>query len=340
MQFDGAITPMPSGAGALASVLTGRYPGEHGILDKTSVHDGEELFLQEHLAENGYQTAAFQAATLLFGTGIENGFETWEEPKQGIWDAVQVVDVASKWWSEADDRPKFAWLSFRDLMRFKYSRKARKSLKDQGEGSDEAFWIAQRQFVAVQGREPSEMLAAYDASYQSVDQALAPFFERLRQSGELERTVVIVTAPFGRPLGQHGAASNRHLWNEVIAVPLFVRMPGGEAKRIDERVSLVDVLSIVWSGAELPDFGELKDQSSGRELGSTGRLGVLTEPAAGSEEAGAALTSEKWKYIRVDGKADRLYDLSRDPFELNNVAADNSHLVVRYRDALRDGKWR
>lgn len=70
--------------------------------------------------------------------------------------------------------------------------------------------------------------------------------ERLRASGRLDHTVVIVLSDHGETLGEDGRFGHSHsLADAVTHVPLMIRVPGATPRHVAEDVELVDVLPTV-----------------------------------------------------------------------------------------------
>src|SRR5262249_41017727 len=148
---------------------------------------------------------------------------------------------------------------------------------------------------------------------------------------ELERlgldrdTLVVVTADHGEEFLEHGGLYHgRSLYEEVIRVPLILRLPGRVAagERRDALVRQVDILPTILA-----------------ELGIAPRPGLSGRPllvAGGSDGAGergarealshtrlfgaevAAVSSARWKVVhRLLGapRGDQVFDLLEDPGE-------------------------
>ena len=79
--FEDAVAAHTQTAPSHASVLTGLYPGTHGILRNGMRLDEEARTLQEMLRVRGWRTAAFLSGwTLGRETGLDAGFEVYEVP--------------------------------------------------------------------------------------------------------------------------------------------------------------------------------------------------------------------------------------------------------------------
>ena len=117
-----------------------------------------------------------------------------------------------------------------------------------------------------------------------------------------------------------------------VRVPVLLRWTGHVApgQKRTTPVSLLDVSPTVVAAA-----GGVQTDTDGRSLlagPSTERRIILD---ATGTETGFAVRKGKWIYYRsYQGVADRLHDLSLDPFEKSNVAAGNAAVVQELRSLL------
>ena len=84
----------------------------------------------------------------------------------------------------------------------------------------------------------------YDSEILEVDRSLGRFFRHLRSRGLLDRTIVILTSDHGEEFWDHGSCEHvKTVHNELLHVPLFVRIPG-DAGRVETTpvAANVDVL--------------------------------------------------------------------------------------------------
>ncbi|MCA9542659.1 MAG: sulfatase, partial [Myxococcales bacterium] len=85
-------------------------------------------------------------------------------------------------------------------------------------------------------------LARYRAEVIYTDLQIARLFRALETTGLLDRTIVVVTADHGDEFGDHGGQyHSTSLYDELIRVPLIVRVPGLPPRVVDEAVSLLDI---------------------------------------------------------------------------------------------------
>src|SRR4030095_7462945 len=87
-------------------------------------------------------------------------------------------------------------------------------------------------------------IAAYDEEILGLDDALGGFFAALRQRGLLDAAVVVFSADHGESMVEHSRYFGHNTsYDEVLHVPLLVRLPGGRGggRRVEDTVQLVDL---------------------------------------------------------------------------------------------------
>ena len=106
----------------------------------------------------------------------------------------------------------------------------------------------------------------YDGEIAYADQALRLLLNRLRDGGQADNTIVVVTSDHGEAFGEHGVFTHgQTLFAEEVHVPLVIHLPPGAdsdpvAKRIPDPVDLTDVaptlLDALGLKARYPMHGE------------------------------------------------------------------------------------
>ena len=171
-------------------------------------------------------------------------------------------------------------------------------------------------------------LACYYGRITELDGELAKLINVLETSGQLENTIVIVTADHGRYMGGHGLdAHNFGAFEEIYAVPMVVAGPGVvEGVATDALVGFHDLCPTILELAGLAPF-DVADSQSFADL--------LRDPAAAeNHRQGYAeyhgtrfrLTQrifweDEWKFVFNGFDFDELYNLADDPYEMTNLAA-------------------
>jgi arylsulfatase A-like enzyme len=151
-----------------------------------------------------------------------------------------------------------------------------------------------------------------------------------------KESLIVFTCDHGEMMGNHRLWGKQACgYEDVICVPLFVRLPGGqESQRMDDRVSLVDLLptTLAIAGVESPptDGWDLRKSvnTGGRPL------------AFGEEDGFVAATDGRYKYVHFgrDEQLCELYDLAEDPLEFRNEVAnpDYAPVLANLRAAVID----
>ena len=115
--YEAATTPMPLTRPAHASILTGLYPDQHGVVTNHKIMPEEVVTLAEMLRETGYQTAGFTGIRFLSRrSGLGQGFDDFDGPKKGEKPrAKEVFERAGKWLGKADPEiPILLWVHVYD----------------------------------------------------------------------------------------------------------------------------------------------------------------------------------------------------------------------------------
>ncbi len=163
----------------------------------------------------------------------------------------------------------------------------------------------------------------YYALITHLDQQIGRILEALEASGEKENTYIFYTADHGLALGNHGLIGKQNMYDHSMRVPLMIVGPDvPKDQKIDADVYLQDLMASALdiSGLEKPqyvDFNSLMPFVRGEQTESN-------YPAIyGCYEKGLQrmIRADGFKLIVYPhGKTMRLYDLTNDPFEMNDLA--------------------
>ena len=162
------------------------------------------------------------------------------------------------------------------------------------------------------------LLNRYDNAIHFADQAIGQLLDGLRRSGALDDTVVILLSDHGEAWGEHGifGHSTQH-FEEVLEVPLLVRLPSGRAA-IDRRpVATIDVAPTLLDALGLaPD-----PHYQGRSLLNPDYRPRLHFAWSNNVGPIASLIVDDWKLIWIPATDERwLYHLKIDTAEGRNLA--------------------
>jgi N-acetylglucosamine-6-sulfatase len=191
------------------------------------------------------------------------------------------------------------------------------------------------------------------ASLLAVDDGVARIVSALRRRGELKNTYIVFTSDNGYLQGQHRVRSGKLLAYEPSThVPLLISGPGlPRGRRTSELVANVDLaptlLDIAGAragkpvdGRSLLPFARNPRRRTRRailhETGGALHLG----PRGGDEAANharalksvityRAIRTQRWLYVRYRDGSRELYDMRRDPAQVNSLHADPRYSGVR-----------
>lgn len=372
--FENATAPMPLTVPSHLSILTGRYPREHGVVNHGMALPDEEVSLAETLRDHGYRTGAFVAVTLLSPeAGADQGFERFSGPQGQQRPASSVVSEALAWVATVPaDEPYFLWVHLFDT-HLPYAPPP--AWRSEALAASEGRWpsLHWRHFERAAQRHGGDVPAAmlehakrlYDAEIEYTDHWVGKLLEGLRGRGRWRDSAVAVTADHGECFDngiyfEHADC----LFQGAVRVPLFVAWPGRPraGERVSAQASLVDVAPTLLEAAGLPplpgqsgvDLGELgaapperavlvqhplyvgRDAAKRESRHSVieSVAGVPRRPARVSDPQVGVVTPE-WKYL-WSRSGEELYHLGREPDEATNLAAERARIRGRLRRALRD----
>lgn len=192
------------------------------------------------------------------------------------------------------------------------------------------------------------MTRAYWGTLLSVDDSVGRLVELLRQSGELDNTIIVFMSDNGILNGEHGMVDKRTAHEPSIRIVQLVRYPGLTATNrprvIDQQVLTVDLAPSLLELCGAPPLENIHGKSwvSLVQRGdSSWRKSWLYhynyEKQFPYTPNVRSVRTETWKYTRSphgDGGSDRhlaeLYNIEFDPEERRNLIAN-----PRYADILK-----
>ncbi|MBD0335299.1 MAG: sulfatase [Cyanobacteria bacterium Co-bin13] len=415
-----------------ASMFTGLYPSEHGLLQSYSVMPADLTTLAERLRDGGYFTAGFCNNPLVgvINNGLRRGFASFlnysglltSRPNQagaspGLisryrqWFKRQVAGVLNRIQDAFARSDALLALSFTPLMvplwqtALSFKGNTAKSLEDTarlfinrtGVKADQPVFAfvnlmgthmpyhAPRAYVekfaphvladrkaqtflqrfngdvygwlapltgALDDRQKKTLDGMYDAEVAYQDAQLGVFFDRLRQTGQLDNTLVIICADHGEHLGEKQFMGHSlSIYNELVRVPLIIRDPAKQFPddtRVESVVSTRRLFHTVLTAAGLATAEEACLDLT-QALKETERDYVFAEaippqnvvnlmqrrqPELVRDRACDRTRRAVWmgrhKLIETEGRAVELYDVLEDPTEdlnLSGILPENVELL-------------
>ncbi|MEM8801617.1 MAG: choline-sulfatase [Pseudomonadota bacterium] len=175
---------------------------------------------------------------------------------------------------------------------------------------------------------------AYLANVSYFDSKVGAIVKALEDIGEIDNTLIVVTADHGDMLGDRGLWYKMTFFEQSARVPMIFAGPGVAQGVAGNACSLVDLLPTFLDVAG-GSTGMLGEPIDGRSLMPLARGEATTDDEAIGEYC-AEMTP--WpvfmirrgalKYIHCDVDPPQLYDLSQDPGERANLANDPAYADV------------
>jgi len=362
--FTSAVTPASWTVPSVAAVLTGHYPGTDGIgIGRRAGIPAGTPTLAGLLGEAGYATAGFSANALLdtdrgYELGFRHYFCTPHTDNQHT--AGELNDRALRWLERHRDERFFCFLQYMDPHN-PYDAPPFNPAPG-GTGSPTA-WRQGNVRMLIAGEieidrpeDVEQVKDCYDEEISHVDQQIGRLLAQLRRLDLLENTLVIVSADHGEELHDRGNWGHGFtLYEELIRVPLIVRLPGGpELSRGREPlpVSLVDILPTI---GEVAGLDLIPPGAPGQSLLQPEEDRILRSGIWGTRAPDFyAVSRGPHKYIYLNGMPqsqgarnrkrlfmvkdapgdEMFFHLERDPGERHNLAGDAPEMEALLRQDL------
>jgi N-acetylglucosamine-6-sulfatase len=176
----------------------------------------------------------------------------------------------------------------------------------------------------------------------ALDRSLGPVFAQLESSGELANTIIVFTSDNGYMLGEHHYPQGKVVgYDPSYRIPMLMAGPGIPQGTRSSPITLVDLSATIlkWTGATLaggdgrsviPDIAA--DHGWKRPLvyeskfpGVHARAGVQ----GFDNRTAIGVRTARFMYTRYASGESELFDLRKDPLELQSVAGWRTYAGVR-----------
>jgi len=184
-----------------------------------------------------------------------------------------------------------------------------------------------------EGRKNSETMTLEDVierqadTLMGVDAAVGRMIDALRESGRLDNTLIVFMSDNGYAWGEHRLQGKNTPYDVSVRVPLVMRLDGTLPAGVeDPRV----VAANVDAHATILDIAGVKPgRIDGQSTLRSDRDGVVMEAmrwvGARGRPAYCGIRTEDRLYVRYSTGEEELYDYTRDPYELTNLAGDPAY---------------
>jgi arylsulfatase A-like enzyme/Tfp pilus assembly protein PilF len=305
LRFTSAYATVPQTLPSHTSMLTGLYPGGHGVHENARHLSDQQSLLAEQLKREGYRTAAFVSAFALARRfGLARGFDLYDDqtpPGLAERTAAETTGRALAYLEKKSDQPLFLWVHYYDP-HYPYTPPS-----PFRERYAEQPYLGE---VASMDEQLGRLVAA---------------FERLAPGSH----AVVIVGDHGEGLGEHGEQQHGNLlYQATMHVPLVIAGPGVKGGTDATPVSTRRVFQTIadWAGTASKDSlrHAQREVVAGEAMKPFLDYGWQPQVMAVEGNLKAILAGEL-----------EVYDVVRDPGETHNLAA-NAPLSRDARATLRD----
>jgi len=358
-----------------ASILSGLYAHRHGVLNNFTEYPDSLPSYPKRLREAGYETAYIGKWHMGETNGApRTGFDFWMSHRgqgnyfdnewningqtqfiKGYYTTI-VTEHALQWLERKHEKPFLMILGHKaphggpivPEPKYEHAFDTATIVKPANYDAwrdGKPSWLAES-FPTWHGaggplynyRDYDKFVRAYLGTLLSVDDSVGLLYGALKQSGQLDRTLILFTSDNGFVLGEHGRVDKRTMYDESLRVPLVVRYPPLVPKPavISEMVLNLDLAPSILDICGAKPLKDIDGQSwkpllAGKTAGW--RQSFLYfynyEKEFPYTPNVRGVRTADWKYIHYphgDGSPDRyqaeLYHLTPDPLEVHNLIAD------------------
>jgi len=361
VNFENAVSGMPVCSPFRASLLTGQRALTHGVFMNDVQLDTNAVTMGKLFSKAGYETG-YIGKWHLDGQG-RSAFIPPGNRRQGFqfWKANECThNYNESVYYDNNDSIKKIW---EDYDTFSQTNEALSFMKDKGAG-DRPFlmvlsWgtphapyhtapakyrdLYEADKMTLRDNVPEDMrdqvkkdLSGYYAHMTALDDMIGKVLLNLRESGQLENTIILFTADHGDLLGSHGAYKKQQPYEESIRVPMLFYIPehlkispGPKSALINSEDLLPTLLGL--SEIPIPETIEginyetyLKGKEEiGEEtlIGCIQPFGQWNRINHGGREYRGLVTKDH-TYTRDLNGPWLLFDNKNDPYQINNLVGN------------------
>ncbi len=337
---------------ATMSWFTGVYPSTHTVLNKYTIPTKEEEVetlpvsvlpetiktLAEMLKDSGYRTGGFTGgASLNRQFGFNRGFDAYfDDTNFGGFE--ESIPKALAWIQSNKKEKLFVFLHGYDIhgqyvpkkgydkrfVDFNYKGNLTGLTEEQKLLREEGL---SKGMIYLDKDDVRFLTALYDEKIQRADALFKEFLTEYETFGLMEKTIFIITSDHGEELYEHGRIDHGHsLYEELIKVPLLIKLPGNIAKKIAAQVRGIDLMPTILRLVGAPQNTSYNGQMVGVNLmpfmeGKEKKLDAFSETDYRyTTNLRSLRTFDGWKFItNLNTKVRELFFLRTDAKEQKNL---------------------
>ena len=265
---------------ALASLLSGMYPSEHGVMDGSVHFDADRhTTLQSLLSERGFRTLNLSNSFINSSRfGLSSGFDSSVLDDQLNAPTLRTEDLRGHLLERLifDERIEQSFVLFHTVgPHAPYNHFPLQELENPTYSTPHQLLA---QGVPVTQESAKSLRARYVEEVRYADREFGRMIDLLRYMGYYEDALILLISDHGEEFGEHGGLDHgRTLFEEQVAIPFVLKLPGNRHAGMlrTANVSLVDVL---------PTIADVLGIGATPAAGTSVLLHLQSDPNANSEE--------------------------------------------------------
>lgn len=202
-----------------------------------------------------------------------------------------------------------------------------------------ARWILHKEYDF--GKEGDPRVNAYNSEIAYTDAYIGKILQKFKDTGLYDDTVIVLVSDHGEAFNEHGFYFHgQTLYNEVVRVPMIVRVPGWKPRRVTNPVSIADLPPTLLDLMGYPIPGNYDGSSRvpmmlGQAPSEDRPVFSELLPYTSWKEHHKAVMLGDWKFISVlTAGSEQLYNLADDPGEKKNLLKENPEQAKKMREIL------
>lgn len=184
-------------------------------------------------------------------------------------------------------------------------------------------------------------IAAYYAVISHMDEQIGRVITALKESGQLDNTIIVFSSDHGLGVGSHGLRGKQNMYEHTIGVPLIMRGPGIPAgKQFATQCYLRDVFPTLCDVAGISGTAGRVDGKSLLPVLNGTATQIHPFITGYFRDVQRMIRTEEWKYIEYPAaNQTQLFHLTEDPNETLDLSGDPNTLETQKRLAGQMRDW-
>lgn len=267
-------------------------------------------------------------------------------------DGKQITQRAIDWMEKADQK-RFLWLHYMDTHHPYLSPQRVQQQFGHVIPEKRIKQLSQKTRNApeeITDEDASEMKYIYDCAVRYVDEQIGRVFEYLRDVGEFQNSLIVVTGDHGEGLGEFGKYGHAdELWDSLITVPLIIRHPNYLGKTVNGQApvrllkdTIVDnkgLFELVDGGAdhvytEIPDYQDDIQAVRGQKfkLIQKNEKQIVTQVIDGDEKQISIGDLPRGEFKSHKSKLERSFDTTHVDSDIDRQKVEEDLAALGYLD--------